>query len=277
MGEFGSHGPITERTSRRFISASSLQWPIDLIQMDYEKGSSQDRRFLFQPVELGTPFEHEIWRSVGGLTIRVLGEQAAQILPRLQPHWRNFATVDRGIPPDQRMASHGLRVARLLQTWGIIAGFDPYEIDILSLSGFLHDIGKGMLENPYANPADRRCKYQDLLLSDTFLTDEQQKRMVGHTTDGYTILHNVGLPNEFAEVALDHHTTRLKPMSTLSQMVSIADDTDIVTHARTYKDAEPRSILRNDRIINEKLERLAIPSFTQAYRKWINAAPIRSQ
>jgi putative nucleotidyltransferase with HDIG domain len=275
--------PRPQRLQVRGFGADIFTGPIKLAQvknLSWGVLPSQDGSPLGVPAfeRKETPYEQEIWLSLGGLVRDVLGKgQTEEVLPKLRPHWQNLAVVDRKstsiqipsgelisrhIPPEQRMIAHSFRSAKLAYQLGVDAGLGEYKSKVIALGAFLHDIGKGAVTD--------RFVYQHILTSPSQLTAEEGKWMTaGHTRDGYGILQAIGMPEEIAEVARDHHSTQSEdPTSDNAQIVSIIDDSDVVTHARTYKEASPKVDLLSDRVIQKKLKRLRNPAFTRAYEQW---------
>ena len=234
-----------------------------------------------QSVETDNRFEHEIWTALSGLTMRVYGEEKApEILGKLREHWQNFTNVDNkdDIPPEQRMITHAYRVGKLAYQWSIRAGFEPKVADRIALGAFVHDVGKGQVKNPNADSPEEKYKYRGPLTSRSALTDDEYKLIGEHSNDGYNILKDSGFDEEIAAVAKNHHAplTPDADISTYALIAMLADGSDVRTHDRTYKLAEPRIALAQDDRVEKQLARLEIKlgtdAFTRSYYHWVRAA-----
>lgn len=91
-----------------------------------------------------------------------------------------------------REKGHSLRVARLCWRLGSFLGLPEEDQRKLKEAGYLHDIGKIVLD-------------AQILNKDTFLLPREWKEMQKHPTVGYRILHSFDDTMYLAEAVLAHH------------------------------------------------------------------------
>jgi diguanylate cyclase (GGDEF)-like protein/PAS domain S-box-containing protein/putative nucleotidyltransferase with HDIG domain len=129
---------------------------------------------------------------------------------------------------------HSKRVSELCVLLAKKLGFDDNDINILKLTGLMHDIGKIGIEDKILN-------------KDGTLTDEEYNQMKRHPEIGYRILNSV---NEFSDIAtsvLQHHEKwdgsgypqglKGKDICLEARIVCIADAFDAMTSLRSYRTA----------------------------------------
>lgn len=128
--------------------------------------------------------------------------------------------------------AHSLNVALICRQLGKWKKFDSATLDILTLCGLLHDIGK--LKIP-AEVLDKPGKY----------TDEEFALVKKHTQYGYELLQPLSLDDRIKKSARSHHEradgsgypTGLTQSDTddFASIVAIADVYDAMTTARSYR------------------------------------------
>lgn len=128
--------------------------------------------------------------------------------------------------------AHSLNVALICRQLGKWKKFDSATLDILTLCGLLHDIGK--LKIP-AEILDKPGKY----------TDEEFALVKKHTQYGYELLQPLSLDDRIKKSARSHHEradgsgypTGLTQSDTddFASIVAIADVYDAMTTARSYR------------------------------------------
>jgi diguanylate cyclase (GGDEF)-like protein/putative nucleotidyltransferase with HDIG domain/PAS domain S-box-containing protein len=129
---------------------------------------------------------------------------------------------------------HSKRVSELCVLLAKKLGFDDNDINILKLTGLMHDIGKIGIEDKILN-------------KDGTLTDEEYNQMKRHPEIGYRILNSV---NEFSDIAtsvLQHHEKwdgsgypqglKGKDICLEARIVCIVDAFDAMTSLRSYRTA----------------------------------------
>ncbi|MGB8455478.1 MAG: HD-GYP domain-containing protein [Anaerocolumna sp.] len=129
---------------------------------------------------------------------------------------------------------HSINVSLIANVFGHWLKLPEKDIDVLTLSGLLHDIGKLTLPPEIINKQDR-------------LTDSEYSTVKTHTIEGYQILKNKDVDLRVKYVALMHHERcdgsgypngfhgpRIDPFA---KIIAIADVYDAMTSARVYRPA----------------------------------------
>jgi len=140
---------------------------------------------------------------------------------------------------DGYTSDHCDRIKRLSLLVGEKMGLSSYELYLLNLAGFLHDIGKTQIP-------------EHILNKPSPLTDEEYEQMKLHTTYGKQLLHDTGMPDLriVGEVVEQHHErydgkgypNGLKgdQISKLAAIISIVDSYDAMTTDRVYQKGRPQ-------------------------------------
>ncbi|MBW5447574.1 HD domain-containing protein [Cohnella sp. CFH 77786] len=142
---------------------------------------------------------------------------------------------------DGYTSDHCDRIKRLSVLLGERLGLSPYEMYILSLAGFLHDIGKTQIPEHILNKPNK-------------LTDEEYEQMKLHTTYGKQLLHDTGMPDLriVGDVVEQHHERydgkgyphglQGDQISKPAAIISIVDAYDAMTIDRVYQKGRPRDV-----------------------------------
>ncbi|SFP90719.1 HDIG domain-containing protein [Lachnospiraceae bacterium XBB1006] len=135
---------------------------------------------------------------------------------------------------DTSTYAHSLNVGILCRLMGRWLHYSKEEIDILTLCGLLHDIGKSKIP-------------KKVLLKPDKLTDEEYSVMKKHSLYGYELLKPLPLDSRIKRAALMHHERcdgTGYPLGLLEEdidpfaiIVSIVDVYDAMTTNRVYRDA----------------------------------------
>lgn len=133
--------------------------------------------------------------------------------------------------------NHIYRVSKISSILAEAYGFSKKEIDLITLTAPLHDIGKISIPD-------------EILLKPGKLTFEEFEEMKKHSINGYNMINVNNKSSVFSvagEIALHHHEKwnglgypdKLKgeEISKFSRIVSVADVFDALAHKRAYKDA----------------------------------------
>lgn len=133
---------------------------------------------------------------------------------------------------DDSIYAHSMNVALISRTIGEWLHFSKEDLELLTLCGMLHDIGKTALPEELLNKPD---KY----------TDEEYARVQQHTLLGYKILKDLPLDIHVKRTALMHHERgdgsgypqglKDDAIDPFAQIVAIADVYDAMTAARSYR------------------------------------------
>ena len=134
---------------------------------------------------------------------------------------------------DQTFA-HSLNVSLISYVLGTWLGFSKKDLEILTLSGLLHDVGKVTMP-----PA--------IMFKPGRLTEDEYATIKTHAMRGYSILRPKNLDNRIKLAAMMHHERcdgSGYPMGLLSdqidsfaKIVAIADVYEAMTSARVYRNA----------------------------------------
>lgn len=129
--------------------------------------------------------------------------------------------------------AHCVNVALISRMIGKWLHLQPHDLDILTCSGLLHDIGKLTIPDEVINKPGK-------------LTDEEFILIKSHPKTGYELLRNQDIDTRIKQAALMHHerydgsgypnhlTSEL--LSDFAMIVAIADVYDAMTAARSYRE-----------------------------------------
>lgn len=143
---------------------------------------------------------------------------------------------------DDSTYSHSLNVALISNAIGQWMGYKEQDLEVLTLAGLLHDIGKLMVP-------------EDILKKPEKLTDEEFQLIKLHPIMGYDLVKNEDIDPRIKEVILKHHErcdgTGYPSMLTgesindFAKIVAIADIYDAMTSKRIYRGAHcPFEVIR---------------------------------
>lgn len=131
---------------------------------------------------------------------------------------------------------HSLNVALLSNVIGklVFPKISKEDLEVLTLAGLLHDIGKIMISG-------------DVLLKKDRLTISEFNLVKTHVLHGNNLLKSMDLDPRIAEVAMRHHERcdgsgypggyKRKDLDPFSKIVAIADTYDAMTSDRAYREA----------------------------------------
>lgn len=127
---------------------------------------------------------------------------------------------------------HSLNVSLICNIIGKWLHFTPEDLEVITLCGLLHDIGKLMI--PF-----------DLITKPARLTQEEFTTVKTHTIRGYNLLKNKDIDKRISLAALMHHERcdgsgypygfDSGQIDYFSKLVAIADVYDAMTCARVYR------------------------------------------
>jgi len=138
---------------------------------------------------------------------------------------------------------HSLNVALICNVFGSWLKLSSADIEVLTLSGLLHDIGKLMLPTKIIHKKDT-------------LTDAEYSMAKTHTVLGYQLLKDRDIDQRIKYTALMHHercdgsgypnSLSGSHIDSFAKIVAIADVYDAMTSAREYRAAlSPFEAIRN--------------------------------
>ena len=129
--------------------------------------------------------------------------------------------------------AHCVNVALISRMIGRWLHLEQHDLDILTCSGLLHDIGKLAIPESVLNKPGK-------------LTDEEFALIKAHPKTGYEMLRNQDVDTRIKQTALMHHErydgsgypNRLSSelLSDFAMIVAIADVYDAMTAARSYRE-----------------------------------------
>jgi len=127
---------------------------------------------------------------------------------------------------------HSMNVALICNIIGRWVHMDEDEIELLTLAGLLHDIGKIAVPSDIINKPGK-------------LTTAEYNRVKKHTVEGYKVLKSLPIDERIKNAALLHHERcdgtgyplnyTDKQLPDFAKIVAIADVYDAMTAARTYR------------------------------------------
>ncbi|HKL80219.1 MAG TPA: HD-GYP domain-containing protein [Mobilitalea sp.] len=127
---------------------------------------------------------------------------------------------------------HSLNVSLICNIIGRWLNFTPEDLEVITLCGLLHDIGKLMIPS-------------DIIMKPSKLSKEEFTTIKTHTLRGYNILKNKNIDSRIKHAALMHHERCdgsgypygfiSDQIDSFSKLVAIADVYDAMTCARVYR------------------------------------------
>lgn len=161
-----------------------------------------------------------------------LVNETVKIFDRNQDYFSFFGMLHSMKQIDDSTFAHSVNVAMIARLIGVWNDFDKETLDLLTLAGLLHDIGK--------------CQIPDeILMTPRKLTNEEYQFIKLHAVFGYEILKNLDLDMRIKQAALHHHERcdgtgypfghDLQKLGDFECIISIADVYDAMTADRCYR------------------------------------------
>lgn len=133
---------------------------------------------------------------------------------------------------DDSTYAHSINVAIISRMIGMWMNYSSEDLDVLTLCGMLHDIGKCYVSNKIISKPAK-------------LTPEEYSEVKKHTLYGYKLLKPMKLDNRIKNAALKHHERcdgsgyplglKSNKIDDFSAIVAIADVYDAMTSDRCYR------------------------------------------
>lgn len=133
---------------------------------------------------------------------------------------------------DDLTYAHAINVALICHIFAQWLHYSPEEVELATLCGLLHDIGKLMIP-------------EEILKKPAALSDEEYEIIKTHTVKGYQKLRQCNADLRICNAALMHHERydgsgyplglQREQISPLASLVSLADVYDAMTSARVYR------------------------------------------
>jgi putative nucleotidyltransferase with HDIG domain len=163
---------------------------------------------------------------------------------------------------DTYLLEHSLNVAILLANFGTYINLDKEQIQELTLTGFLHDIGKVKIPD-------------EILHKPGSLNDQEMTIMRDHVYYGTKVLIEMGIPASIVKTIGQHHERldgygypdglRGDEITQFGRMIAIVDTYDAITADRCYKagvsSRKALQILLHD--APEKYDEVLVTQFVQ--------------
>ena len=159
-------------------------------------------------------------------------EDTVKIFDKNQGYFSFFGMLHSMKQIDDSTFAHSVNVAMIARLIGTWSNFDPETLDLLTLAGLLHDVGK--------------CQIPDeILMKPRKLTAQEYNFVKMHAQFGYDILKNQDLDIRVKNAVLHHHERcdgtgypfghDLLKLGDFECIISIADVYDAMTADRCYR------------------------------------------
>lgn len=186
----------------------------------------------FRSIEhLKTVF-HEIVSQRTEIDTSALLDSVAELFRSRNTIIELFEMVYRMHMVNDSIYAHSLNVALIARMIGRWLKLDAATLDVLTIAGLLHDIGKTAIPEEILNKPDS-------------LTDEEFEMIKSHPRKGFDILKNLNLNPRIKKTALMHHERSDgsgypsgltdENIDEFAMIVAIADVYDAMTAARSYR------------------------------------------
>lgn len=166
------------------------------------------------------------------LTSNELLNQTKEIIVMSKNPLHTFHMLHKIRKYDDTTFVHSLNVAILCNLFGQWTEMPQEDLDILTLAGLLHDVGKMNIP-------------EEIIKKPGTLTEEEYSVVKNHPRRGYAILENLPLDERIKKVALMHHERcdgsgypdgiQGGEIIDFAKIVAIADVYDALTSARVYR------------------------------------------
>ncbi|NTZ90550.1 HD-GYP domain-containing protein [Agrobacterium tumefaciens] len=169
----------------------------------------------------------------GGVSLKGMAAATGKISEAVQSNPAIFIGVTRLKSKDETTFVHSVSVSGLMMHFGCYLGLDKAAVDLLGISGLLHDIGKVEIPSSILNKADG-------------LNSSEREIINLHPAFGRDILsRNAQMPEMVLDVCFNHHE-RMDgggypsgrsgaEISLYARIAAICDVYDAVTSVRPYK------------------------------------------
>ena len=230
--------PLTDRYIYRLRQLSVPELHVTSLSADFQLPPPPDvieERTRVQAVDsVAETFRQA---EVNGQFDMDLMEQCADLLVRdIMTKKKNLVQITDIRLHDSYTFSHSVNVAVLATMLGNLCGYSKSKLQVITLGGLLHDIGKLAVPMPILNKTSS-------------LTADEFKIIRRHPSEGRKILKELNSPiaSILAIIAVQHHEhldgsgypyhVRGKSIHPYSRITAIADVYDALTSARSYKRA----------------------------------------
>lgn len=169
----------------------------------------------------------------GTVSLKAVSDAGSKIADAVESHPAIFIGVTRLKSKDETTFMHSVSVSGLMTHFGYYLGMDRNTVDLLGISGLLHDIGKVEIPSAILNKAEG-------------LSAGEREIINQHTAFGRDILSRTDeMPDMVIDVCFNHHERMDgggypsgrsgKDISLYARIAAICDVYDAVTSVRPYK------------------------------------------
>jgi putative nucleotidyltransferase with HDIG domain len=147
----------------------------------------------------------------------------------------------------QREKEHSIRVSKLCKIIGEAINLSETDINLLKIAGYLHDIGKIVLEESLLNKVNS-------------LTAQDWQEIRRHPITGFRILSSSDSTSKLAEYVLYHHERwngsgypnglKGEEIPLISRIIAVTESYDEMVNEATYKKAMNKEIAINELLKN---------------------------
>ncbi len=158
--------------------------------------------------------------------------ETVKIFDKNQGYFSFFGMLHSMKQIDDSTFAHSMNVAMISRLIGIWSNFDNETLDLLTLAGLLHDVGKCQIPD-------------DILMKPQKLSKQEYEYVKMHAQFGYDILKNQDLDLRVKQAALHHHERcdgsgypfghDINKLGDFECIISIADVYDAMTADRCYR------------------------------------------
>lgn len=159
-------------------------------------------------------------------------KSTVQIFDKNQGYFSFFGMLHSMKQIDDSTFAHSVNVAMIARLIGSWSNFDDESLDLLTLSGLLHDIGKCQIPD-------------DILMKPQKLTKQEYEFVKMHAQFGYDLIKNQDLDRRVKQAVLLHHERcdgsgyplglDINKLEDFECIISIADVYDAMTANRCYR------------------------------------------
>ena len=159
-------------------------------------------------------------------------DDTVRIFNKNQGYFSFFGMLHSMKQIDDSTFAHSVNVAMIARLIGTWSNFDEETLDLLTLSGLLHDVGKCQIPD-------------DILMQPRKLSKQEYEFVKMHAQFGYDILKNQDLDIRVKQAALHHHERcdgtgypfglDINKLGDFECIISIADVYDAMTADRCYR------------------------------------------
>lgn len=207
----------TKTTKQKVASSDAFQ----TFQLQYFLVMENLKKIFSDTVEHGKPIEQtELLNNVSQLFL------SRNTIIELFDTLNNMRSVDDSV------YAHSINVALIARMIGRWLKMDSHDLNILTMAGLLHDIGKVKIPDEVLNKPGS-------------LTDEEFAMIQKHPRLGYEILKNQNIDSRIKKAALMHHERcdgsgypshlMEDTIDEFAMIIAIADVYDAMTAARSYR------------------------------------------